>query len=299
MTQPMSSNRWPLAVSVVIPCYNRGDRLLRTVKSALAQTCESFEVVIVDDASPIDPISTLGELVDDPRIRVVRHEMNRGASAARNTGLKAARGRFVAFLDSDDDWAPEKLATQLEAACATADPDRVFCVTQSILRQLGGTSEIRPARGRMAGERFDEYLYVYGALTQTSSFFVARAQALALPFREELRQYEDHLFFIEHVQAGADYVFVARPLSVYNADHSDNRMSFENDIAKCQAYLRLAGPHLSRKARLAFEVRYLARLMIVERPAAAFALFLRAVAAGALRPRFAASFLLRLARLRG
>lgn len=287
------------AVSVVIPSYNRGERLARTLTSVLAQDFEPYEVIIVDDASPSDPIAALGPLVDDPRVRIVRHDVNRGASAARNTGVRAARGRFIAFMDSDDEWRPGKLSAQYEAALARPDPDHVFCVTQSTLLGPGGRSEIRPARGARPGEPFEDYLYVYGALTQTSSFFVARSLALAHPFREELRQYEDHFFFIENCQAGADYVFVEHPLSIYNAEHAEGRLSFENDIEKCRAYLRMAGPSLSRKARRAFEVRYLGRLLAAERPLAALGFFAHAVLAGALRPRFAASFLLRLARLRG
>jgi glycosyltransferase involved in cell wall biosynthesis len=286
------------AVSIVIPAYNRGERLVRTVVSALAQDFAGFEIVIVDDASASDPVPALGTLVADPRIRVIRHRTNRGASAARNTGIEAARGRFVAFLDSDDEWDPAKLAVQYRAAMARPDPDRVFCVTQSTLLRSGRRDEIRPGRGAMPGEVFEEYLYVYGALTQTSSFFVSRALALANPFREELRQYEDHFFFIENCQAGADYVFVGRPLSIYHADHADGRLSCESDIRSCHAYLRVAGPCLSRRARYAFELRYLARMMAADQPVAAFGLFVRALVAGALRPRFAASFLLRLMRLR-
>lgn len=286
------------AVSVVIPAYNRGERLARTVTSVLAQTFDDYEIVIVDDASATHPISALGKLVDDPRIRIIRHERNRGASAARNTGVQAARGRFIAFLDSDDAWDPDKLAVQHRASCERDDPDRVFCVTQSTLMRPGGHSEIRPARGARPGEPFEEYLYVYGALTQTSSFFVARPLALAKPFREELRQYEDHLFFIENCQAGADYLFVEQPLSVYHAEHSEGRLSYENDIEKCQAYLKVAVSILSPKAQRAFEARYLARLLMTDRPLAALGLFGRAVGAGALRPRYAASFLLRLLRLR-
>lgn len=285
-------------VSVIIPAFNRADRLLRSVKSALAQTLTSCEVIIVDDASSVDLQAALAEMRDEPRIRFLRQGENRGPSAARNRGIREARGRFVAFLDSDDEWHPRKLEAQHGAALGARDPDRVFCVTQTILLQPGDRRDIRPARGVADGERFDEYIYVNGALAQTSSFFIARSQALARPFREELRQYEDHMFFIENGLAGAEYVFIPQPLSIYHAQHDDNRLSFQNDIEKCRRYLQVIGPLMSRKARLAFEARYLARLMLDGQPLTALGLVMRAILGGALRPRYAASFLLRLAGIR-
>jgi glycosyltransferase involved in cell wall biosynthesis len=100
-------------VSVVIPVYDRAATVERAVTSVLAQSFADFEVVVVDDGSTDGGCDRIAER--DPRIRVLRHAANRGPSAARNTGIAASRGEFVAFLDSDDEWLPEKLAHQLEA----------------------------------------------------------------------------------------------------------------------------------------------------------------------------------------
>lgn len=94
--------------TVVIPTYQRPELVRQAVQTVLAQTFQDFEIVVVDDGSP-EPIQLL---VTDGRVRVVRHETNRGAAAARNTGIRAARGELVAFLDSDDVWFPEKLEKQ-------------------------------------------------------------------------------------------------------------------------------------------------------------------------------------------
>ena len=96
--------------SVVIPAYNRADLLEQAIQSVLAQTCQDFEIIVVDDGSsePICPC------VADPRLRVIRHPLNRGASAARNTGIANAQGELIALLDSDDLWLPEKLQKQAE-----------------------------------------------------------------------------------------------------------------------------------------------------------------------------------------
>lgn len=99
-------------VSVVIPTFNRTGVLRAALDSVLAQTGTDFEVIVVDDASTEDVESAVTGF-DDLRLRYLRHDLNRGAPAARNTGLAAAQGAFVAFLDSDDLWLPDKLVRQL------------------------------------------------------------------------------------------------------------------------------------------------------------------------------------------
>lgn len=99
-------------ISVVIPSYNRGHCLKKCLESVLNQTFQDIEVIVVDDAST-DETNALIMALSDPRIRYIAHEVNRGGAAARNTGIKAAQGEFVAFLDSDDTWVPQKLEKQL------------------------------------------------------------------------------------------------------------------------------------------------------------------------------------------
>jgi len=95
-------------VSVVIPTYNRAHLVDRAIRSVLNQTYQDFEIIVVDDGST-------------PRIRYIRHEKNRGGSAARNTGIRAARGEYIAFLDSDDEWLPEKLKYEITALANNTD----------------------------------------------------------------------------------------------------------------------------------------------------------------------------------
>lgn len=101
-------------VSIILPVYNRAATLERCVRSILAQTFTDWELIAVDDGSSDNSVAVL-EGFADPRIRVLRHERNQGPSAARNTGLRTATGEFIALIDSDDEWLPEKLATQLAA----------------------------------------------------------------------------------------------------------------------------------------------------------------------------------------
>lgn len=95
-------------VSVVVPVFRSERFIAATIRSILAQTLRDFEIIVVDDGSP-DRSIAICKTFTDPRIRYV-HQPNRGLAAARNAGIRHARGRFVAFLDSDDLWAPGKLA---------------------------------------------------------------------------------------------------------------------------------------------------------------------------------------------
>jgi glycosyltransferase involved in cell wall biosynthesis len=99
-------------VSVILPTYNRADFLGRSIGSVLGQTFSDFELIVVDDAST-DHSREVIDAIDDQRLIYLKHERNRGGSAARNTGIKAARGKFIAFQDSDDEWLPEKLEKQI------------------------------------------------------------------------------------------------------------------------------------------------------------------------------------------
>lgn len=101
------------SVSVVIPTYNRAHLLGRAIKSVLDQTYTDFELIVVDDGST-DGTSEVVKSFNDSRLRFIRTEPNRGASAARNTGIQAAQGEYIAFNDSDDEWLPQKLEKQVK-----------------------------------------------------------------------------------------------------------------------------------------------------------------------------------------
>jgi len=114
-------------VSVVVPAYNRAHTVGRAILSVLNQTYQNLELIVVDDGS-VDETGRAIKQFTDPRLRYLRHEKNCGGAAARNTGIRAARGTYVAFLDSDDEWLPEKLAREM-AAFQAASPavGLVYC----------------------------------------------------------------------------------------------------------------------------------------------------------------------------
>jgi len=111
-------------VSIIIPTYNRPQLLPRAVKSALAQTIDDLEVIVVDDAST-EPVN----LPEHPRLRIVRLAENRGGAAARNVGAEAARGHWIAYLDDDDELLPHMVRTSLDALAKTTLPKPVAAIS--------------------------------------------------------------------------------------------------------------------------------------------------------------------------
>lgn len=100
-------------VSVIIPTYNRAYILNRAIESVIKQTFHDIEIIVIDDAST-DDTEKIMDTFNDKRILYVKNEERKGPSAARNTGIQIARGEYIAFLDSDDVWLPEKLVKQLQ-----------------------------------------------------------------------------------------------------------------------------------------------------------------------------------------
>ena len=127
-------------VSVIIPTYDRAERVTRAVSSVLAQTYTDFELIVVDDGSGDATLRSLTPFRD--RIRLLRHGRNRGVSTARNTGIRASSAPLVAFLDSDDRWFPEKL--QVQTRFFLENPDAQACQTQEIWVRHG--RRVNPAR---------------------------------------------------------------------------------------------------------------------------------------------------------
>lgn len=100
-------------VSIIMPSYNTGRFISETIESVLAQSYSNWELIIVDDCSTDDTDEVVGQYVTDERIRYIKNDTNSGAAVSRNRALREARGKWIAFLDSDDLWEPDKLKKQI------------------------------------------------------------------------------------------------------------------------------------------------------------------------------------------
>lgn len=112
-------------VSVIIPTYNRPEFIKNAVKSVLNQTYDNLEIIVVDDGTKIRARKIINSINDD-RIKYIKHTESKGGGAARNTGIKNSTGDYIAFLDDDDEWVPEKLAIQMNEFLQTGE-DVGFC----------------------------------------------------------------------------------------------------------------------------------------------------------------------------
>ncbi len=116
-----------MSISVIIPTYNRGYCISRAMDSILAQSHQPDEIIVVDDGSTDDSEALIS--TQYPQVRYLKHN-NRGVSAARNTGIRASNTEWIALLDSDDAWEPNKIELQMEALAT--DPDQRICHTNEI-----------------------------------------------------------------------------------------------------------------------------------------------------------------------
>ena len=132
-------------VSVIIPVYNRADTIKRAIDGVLAQTFRDFEVIVVDDGSS-DRTCEVVEQIGDERIQIIRQTRNRGAAEARNTGMKAAEGKYIAWLDSDDEWLRDKLEVQLEALTQAAPDQKGSYTAYELIDQRFGSQMYVPKR---------------------------------------------------------------------------------------------------------------------------------------------------------
>ncbi len=208
-TSPSERDESAPSISVVIPCYNAAAFLRATIESILGQTQPVLEVIVVDDGSA-DDSANIAESFGPP-VRVIR-QPNQGESAARNRGIEAAGGDWVAFLDADDLWLPTKVELQAEAIRSA--PADVVCVTGDFLLFGEGQEErlcSLPARYD-APHPLREMLV--GFTVHIDCAVVRRAAALRTPFPESILHAEDVIFFVL-LRSQGRFLRIPEPLARY------------------------------------------------------------------------------------
>jgi glycosyltransferase involved in cell wall biosynthesis len=206
-------------VSAVIPTRNRPGLVVRAAVSALQQTFAQVEVIVVVDGPDQATLNALAE-IGDARLRVIALEESVGGAEARNVGARAAKGEWVALLDDDDEWLPSKIEKQLAMANG-CDSKRVVVVSQYLERSPARLDVVRPRRLPLAGEPICEYMFDFLCYFQTSTFFFSRELFLEIPFRKELKSFQDIDWFLRvNSDPTVRFFVVAESLSVYHSpDH--------------------------------------------------------------------------------
>lgn len=172
-------------ISVIIPTYNRADRIESSLKSVINQSYTDMEIIVVDDGSK-DHTEDVVKSIGDARIRYIRYENNRGACYARNIGISEAQGNYIAFHDSDDIWKENKLEQQLEYII-NSDADIVLCKIK--VNKSKGKIEYYPELNESGAVAFQTILS--GGVGSTQTFFAKSEVFKNIRFDEEMPRSQD------------------------------------------------------------------------------------------------------------
>ncbi|MGC4252982.1 MAG: glycosyltransferase family 2 protein [Sphingobium sp.] len=275
--------------SVVVPLYNRADQVGDTIRSVLAQDWTDYEIVVIDDGSRDNPRPVI-DAIGDPRIRYIRQD-NAGGGAARNAGIMAAQGRYIAFLDSDDLFLPGKLSIM---AAALKDDDGLT-VLYSRMKVDRGVDRywIRPDRGIREDEDVGEYLFCANQFMQTSTMVMSAPLARKVLFDPALKKGQDLDFCVRLQGAGARFRMIEQPLTIWLDATEAGRTSYVKGYETSLDWLERCGHMLTGRARRGYRATVLAYHMAPVRPVAAIRDLIVGCVAGGVPPRIIARQILR------
>ncbi|MEX2628689.1 MAG: glycosyltransferase [Tistlia sp.] len=239
-------------VSVVIPCFNAEETIVRALSSVVEQRFEDLEIIVVDDGSSdrtVEAVKSLGL----PNLVLAANPGRKGASAARNRGIALAKGAFIAFLDADDAWLPGKLTAQL--AALESNPAAVFASSRCIAVKEGTEEEswLYDRLEPRSGPEVWRTLLAYNFIGTPSVVVRREALAQAGPFNEALRVAEDQDLWIRLSMVG-DLAFVDRPLvRVYlragSLSNENVLWRVENELAMVRRHVATLGSRITPAER--------------------------------------------------
>jgi glycosyltransferase involved in cell wall biosynthesis len=241
-------------VSVVIPCYN-GERFVRdAIDSVLGQTRTDLEVIVVDDGSTDDSPRMVEALLSDPRVRLLRHGSNKGIAAARNTGIAAACGEYIAFLDQDDLWLSNKLQVQVPLL-EDGPPDLGLVFSDAIVATEDGVrlglvhaGEMPRGLNDFSRERLVRSLFLHNFITLVTALVRKSSVEQLGGFDETIRGGADDYEFCMRLVSRYRVMVTGEPLAVrrvHGDNYSDDTERLLSDAPEITARAVAAHPFLS------------------------------------------------------
>lgn len=244
-------------VSVVIPTFNRPNLVVRAVRSALIQTLHAIEVIVVMDGPDEATLKVL-QTIRDPRLQVRTLSQHGGAPDARNAGVTEARSRWIAFLDDDDEWLPQKLEFQLKTAQQSQHLYPI--ITCRLVARTESEQFVWPRSVLRNNEALSEYLFCpkglrapfFGeGLIQTSTIFTTKELLQKIPFTKSLPRHQDADWLLRAgILGGVSVEFVPEnePLVIWHIEENRRRIGTSiNDwrffLIWAQANRHLMTPH--------------------------------------------------------
>ena len=239
-------------VTAVIPTRGRPELLASAVRSALRQTWLNMEVIVVVDG-PDPATGEYLETLTDPRLRVVFLAERLGGSDARNAGVRAARGEWIAFLDDDDEWLPEKIERQMLAAQAM--PDWFPVISCRLIAQSPDNSRILPFQPYEAPQPIPDFLFCRnglrdpGGVMQCSTLLAPRDLLLAVPFQSGLPMHQDWDWLVRVASyKGVAFTMVRQPLSIWRVEGDRASVGRTAAWRTSLAWIRSVRPFVSPRA---------------------------------------------------
>lgn len=270
--------------SVIVPTYKRARDLMRAVDSVLAQTFQDFEVVIIND-DPVEPVAP--ELARSEKVRITNNSTNLGKSGCLMLGAQLAKGRYLAFLDDDDEWLPRHLGNfhSLIEGSQSSGKHLFYCPVNI---RTEHSSRIRPGRAKAKGEGFLEYILFKRGLIQNSSIVLGREQFLGFDIDTGNRKHVDYDICMWAELKGLDFSMHPECTAIWNCqkERSSHRLS-KSSPRHSRDWLRSweqRRPGISAKVRTAFLASHEAPLICAEEPLEAMALLSNAIMNGYLSP---------------
>ncbi len=225
-------------VSVIIPTYNRSVMLRSAIDSVLAQTYQDFEIVVVNDCSRDDAGAVVASIADN-RLKYICHETNKGVSAARNTGFLYSTGEYIAFLDDDDRWLPEKL--QLQVDLLEKSSSSVGGVYTGFFKMDLGSGkmfeEVMPVkRGRIL-----EDLYSRNWIGTASTVVVRRSCLEEAGLFDEGIEYGEEYDMWIRIAEKREFEFISKPLVLYFVHRSSLTSNWDKTKSGLESLLSKYG----------------------------------------------------------
>lgn len=220
-------------VSVIIPTYKRPDFLDRAIDSVLSQTYKNIEIIVVDDNNPDTEgrkrtEAKMAKYADDPRVHYIKHEYNKNGSAARNTGVRASKGDFVAFLDDDDRYLPKKIESQVNKLLSLPS-EWGFCYNQYYTQK--GDGPLIPVDEHREGDLYLISLKHAGFCINVGSNAMVRREAFEAVngFDESFRRNQDHEFMVRLLHK-YKVAYVSEPGLVYTVGTTNVHINYEETL---------------------------------------------------------------------
>lgn len=187
-------------VSVIIPVYNAEKYIAATVKSVFSQTYKNFEIIIIDDGTPDNSVKICQQF-NDSRIKII-HQSNRGLPGARNTGIRHAQGDYLAFLDADDIWLPEKLEKHVEHLNNSPTVGISFCYSAFINEQGNSTGICQ--KPRKLYDITPSYVLCRNPVGNGSAAVIRREVFEDIKFQDNLYGTIEDFYFDERLRRAED-----------------------------------------------------------------------------------------------